>query len=163
MTAHSTATSSAPKPDAEVPDNRRRQEEAARMEQRLSDPAWRPLAQYVRKKLGDQFTLSLADVYYLVHGRKDPWPMTGGLQFTVAEFLAMMSRCSPKTARRLLDALLDSQREKRARPTAERNARWKRWHDDGMGPTAIAKRWRQETGEVVEPNAVKQALQRTGR
>ena len=54
--------------------------------------------------------------------------------------------------------------EKRERPTAGRNATWKRWHEEeGLGPTKIARRWKKKTNEAVEPNTVKQALWRTGR
>lgn len=53
-------------------------------------------------------------------------------------------------------------REKRKRPTAERNATWKRWHDEEkMGPTEISKRWREQAHIKVPPNTVKQALRRT--
>jgi hypothetical protein len=147
------------------PEERRRQEQAARLEQRLNDPDWRPLVEYVRRQLGDQFTLDAEELLYLVHGRKGlrlPIPMPQ--RCNVAELLAVLSRYSPKLARRLLDEMLDGRREKRKRPTAERNTLWKRWHDeDNMGPTEIARRWKTETGQVVAPNAVKQALRRTAR
>jgi hypothetical protein len=158
---HAQHSASAPAPEAALSDDQHRQEEAARMAQRLNDPEWRPLAEYVRKKLGDQFALHAGEVYYLVFGRKDPCPLQASLDFTVATFLAMMSRYGPTAARRLLDAMLGSRREKRARPTDKRNETWRRWHEEqGMGPTAIARRWNEEAGDAVEPNAVKQALRR---
>ena len=49
-------------------DERRRQEEAARLEQRLHDPEWQPLASHIRKKLGAEFTLDYDELLYLVHG-----------------------------------------------------------------------------------------------
>jgi hypothetical protein len=158
------AGSTATAPDDKRPDESQRQEQAARLEQRLNDPEWRPLAEHVRKKLGDQFTLHWAELRYLAHGTNNPCPLPFSLRFTVPQLLAVLSRHSPKLARRLLDAVLDNRHEKRKRPTAERNATWKRWHDEsGIGPAEIARRWKRETGELVEANAVKQALRRTGR
>src|SRR5712692_9323745 len=101
--------STAPAPDEERPDERQRQEHAARLEQRLNDPEWRPLAEQIRKKLGDQFTLDLDEVFYLVHGTagrpRFPWPVPWTC--TVSQLLAVLSRHGPKVARRLLDTVLE--------------------------------------------------------
>jgi hypothetical protein len=143
---------------------RRRQEEAARLEQRLNDPEWQPLATYIRKKLGEEFTLDYDELLYLVHGaaRTQPVGWPGAWPGNVARLLAVLSnRYTPKGARRLLDAMLAGRREQRKRPTAERNAIWKRWHDeDKLGPAAIAQRWWEERHQRVTANAVKQALRR---
>jgi hypothetical protein len=99
-----------------------------------------------------------------VHGTVNPCPLPFPVHLTLAQLLAVVSRHGPKVARTLLDDVLNGRREKRQRPTAERNAIWKRWHEEeGLGPAAIASRWEEETGDVVEPNAVKQALHRTRR
>jgi hypothetical protein len=147
------------------PDKQPTREHAERLEQRLTDPEWRLLGEYIRKQLGNQATLDTEELLYLVHGRNGmrlPWPMPR--RCSVAQLLAVLSRHGPQVARRLLDEMLDARREKRKRPTADRNKLWKRWHDeDKIGPTEIAKRWKAETGQVVEPNAVKQALRRTDR
>ena len=149
--------------DQAVRDEKQRQEDAARLEQRLNDPEWQPLAAYIRKKLGEEFTLEIDELLFLVHGATQtlrvswPWPWPG----SVARLLAVLSRHSPKGARRLLDTMLAGRREKRKRPTAERNAIWKRWQDEEkLGPAAIAQRWWEETHQRVEPNTVKQALRR---
>jgi hypothetical protein len=156
--------STAPAPEEKKPDDSQQEEQAARLEQRRCDQEWRLLAEYIQKKLGEQFALHWGELHYLTHGTWNPCPLPYWVMFTVPQLLAALSRNSPKEARRLLDVVLDNRHEKRQRPTAERNATWKRWHDeDGLGPTAIARRWKEETGECVEPNAVKQALRRTGR
>jgi hypothetical protein len=156
--------STPPAPEEQKPDDSRQQEHAARLEQRLHDPEWRPLAEYIRKKLGEQITLHWGEVHHLIYGTWNPFAPPYRVTFTVPALLAVLSRHSPKGARWLLDDVLENRHEKRQRPTAERNAIWKRWHDeDGLGPTRIARRWKQETRKCVTPNAVKQALRRTGR
>jgi hypothetical protein len=106
--------------------------------------------------------LHFGEVYYLIHGWEHTLPLPVSVQLTVPKLLAVVHRHGPKVARTLLDDVLDDRREKRKRPAAERNATWKRWHEeDNIGPTKIARRWREQTGEEVEPNTVKQALRRT--
>jgi hypothetical protein len=157
-----------PTPEEQKPDDSLQRKHATRIEklfnELFNDPEWQPLAEYIRKKFGEPITLHWGQVRRLIHcsltGRLPPNLVT----ITIPELLALLSLWSPKRARLLLDDVLDNRHEKRQRPTAERNAIWKRWHDeDGIGPTAIARRWKEETGECVEPNAVKQALRRTGR
>jgi hypothetical protein len=147
--------------EEQKPDDSQRQEQAARLERRPNDPEWRPLAEYIRKHLGDQFTLHFGELTYLIHGTKNPVPLPYVLTLAVPQLLEAMSLAGPKVARRRLDAVLAGRREKRERPTAERNATWMRWHDeDEIGPTAIARRWNKENDDAVEPNTVKMALRR---
>jgi hypothetical protein len=140
-----------------------REEHAARMEQRLSHPEWQPLAKYIRARLGEEFTLSYDELLFLVKGaHRTPriiWP--GEWPGTVARLLAVLSRYSPKGARQFLERMLAERREQRKRPTADRNAIWKRWHDeDKLEPKEIAERWWKERHDKVTANAVKQALWR---
>ena len=150
--------------DENKSDDHKPQEQVACLEQRLNDPEWQPLAKHIRKKLGEEFTLDVNDLLCLVHGStrrpRFPWPMR--YSCTTAKLLAALSPHGPELGRQLLDEVLDDQREKRKRPTAERNATWKNWQvEEKMGPTEIARRWRELTREIVEPNAIKQALRRT--
>src|SRR5215472_18621307 len=48
--------------------DQRRQEHAALLEQRANDPEWQPLAEHIRKKLGEEFTLSYDELFFLVKG-----------------------------------------------------------------------------------------------
>jgi len=154
--------SRAPAPDEKKPDDK--QAQGALLDQRLNDPEWRPLAEHIRKNLGDQFTLEVDEVLCLGHGTfrrpRFPWPMS--YPCTVSKLLAILSRHGPKVGRLLVDDLMGDRREKRNRPTAERNAIWKRWHEeDKLGPTKISQRWWKETHQKASPNTVKQALRRT--
>jgi hypothetical protein len=149
--------------DLELADNRR-QEHAVLLEQRVNDPEWQPLAKYIRKKLGEEFTLNYDELLFLVKGaHRTPrvmWP--GEWPGTVARLLAVLSRRSPKWGRQLLDAMLAGRREQRKKPTEERNALWKRWQEEEqLGPKEIADRWWEQTHEKVTAGAVKQALRRT--
>jgi hypothetical protein len=141
-----------PVSDEKKPDEKQRQEQAAQLEQRLNDPEWRPLAEYIRKKLGDQFMLDPNELLCLVHGStRRPWfPWPAPYLCAIPKLLAVLSRHGPKVGRLSLDEVLDGRREKRKRPTAERNAIWKRWHDeDKIGPVKISRRWQEQTGEIV--------------
>jgi hypothetical protein len=151
-------------PEEKQADASQRQAQDAQLEQRVNDPEWRPLAEHVQKKLGEQFTFHWGEVHHLIYGTWNPCPLPFLVTYTVPELLAVLSRCGPRGARRRLDEVLEGRREKRRRPTAERNATWQRWHEEeGIGSVKIARRWKEETGEVVEHNTVKQAIRRSSR
>jgi hypothetical protein len=139
---------------------RQRQEHAARMERRLNDPEWRPLVEYVRKKLGDCFELHWEEVHYLVHGNVNPSPLPYTVRFTLATVLQVLSPLSPRLARRRLDDVLNGRKEKRERPTAERAKRFTAWAEEGKGPSEIARLWKRETGQVLRPETVRVYLYR---
>ena len=161
---HQIDNSGAPLSDENRSIDQKRHEQDAVLEQRLSDPEWQPLAKHIRKRLGEEFTLDINGLLCLAHGStrrpRFPWPMR--YSCTTAKLLAVLSPYGPELGRQLLDEVLDDQREKRMRPTAERNATWKKWQvEEKMGPAEIARRWRDQTGKKVAPNTVKQALRRT--
>jgi hypothetical protein len=104
--------STAPVPVDKKPDDGHQQEQTSRLEQRLNDPEWRPLAELVRKKLGEQFSLHWGEVHFLNYGTRNPCPLPYWVTFTVPQLLAVLSRHGPEVARLLLDEVLDDRHAK---------------------------------------------------